>query len=359
VNGFAVRLATRADDAQIRAVLRRNVMPGAMALAFTHDPSFFDAIEVEGHDAQAIVGELDGQVVGAGLIARRRVYLNGAPAEIGYLSSLRADPVIRGTTALARGYRYFRALHNAHPASFYLSTIMEENATARALLTSGRAVLPAYHEIGRYQTVAVPLLRGRRGRPPAGLRLISGREVGAAAVAAFLNTVGSTRQCYPAYTAAEIDAPTGLLRGLALDDIAVALAGDTLVGVTAGWDQRPFRQHRVAAYSGQLRWLQPALGRLLPPSGEPVRCLLAALIAVRDDDPAVFRALLRHLRDRHADGTSQWLFVGLAAHDPLLPVAREPLHLTLHSRIYAVTWDDADAVETLDGRVPYLELGSL
>ncbi len=88
-HGLTIRLATREDDAQIRTLLRRNAMPGAMALAFTHEPSFFTAIEVEGDDPLVLVGEQDGQVVGTGLITRRKVYLNGVPADIGYLSSLR------------------------------------------------------------------------------------------------------------------------------------------------------------------------------------------------------------------------------------------------------------------------------
>jgi len=362
--GLTIRLATREDDAQVRAVLRRNVMPGAMELAFTHEPSFFDAIDVEGYDPRVIAGEEDGQVVGVGLLATRRVFLNGAPAEIGYLSSLRADPAIRGTTALARGYRFFRRLHNERPLPFYLSTIMEENAAAREILTSGRAGLPAYHEIGRYRTLAIPLFRRKRKMLPAWLRLTRGSEVGAEAIAAFLQHAGRARQCFPVYTAEELSAPAGLLRGLSLDDFTVALSGDEIAGTLACWNQLPFRQHLVAGYNGLIRWGRPALNllaapagcQLLPPPGTPVRCMLAACLAIRHDNPGVFRALLQHALSTRAGAGHDYLFVGLAEGDPLLPVAAEPLHIALRSRIYAVTWDAAPA---LDGRAPYMELGSL
>ena len=336
-------------------------MPGAMALAFAHEPAFFDAIEVEGDDPQVVVGEQDGQLVGAGLVTVRRVYLNGAAAEVGYLSSLRADPAIRGTTALARGFRFYRRVHEAQRrVPFYLSTIMEDNVAAREILTSGRAGLPSYHEIGRYQTLALPLLRQSTPRLPAGLRIVAGSAVGAEEIAAFLRETGRTRQCYPAYTAEELQAPTGLLRGLAVDNFAVAFTGDHIQGVMAAWNQLPFRQHVVTGYQGWLRWARPLLGCLLPPTGAPVRSLLAACIAIRDDDPAVFRALLRHLLKTHTGSAHRFLFVGLAGTDPLLSVACEPWHLTLHSRIYAVEWGDGrSAVAALDARVPYLELGSL
>lgn len=361
MNGLTLRLATRVDDAQIRAVLRRNTMPGAMELAFAHEPSFFDAIEVEGRDPQVVVGEQDGQLVGAGLVTVQRVYLNGEASEVGYLSSLRADSSIRGTTALARGYRFYRQVHEAQRrVPFYLSTIMEDNRTARELLTSGRAGLPSYHEIGRYHTITIPLLRQGKLRLPAGLRMVTGSAIGAREIAAFLQETGKSRQFYPVYTADDLQAPTGLLRGLALDDFAVVLAGDRIQGVMAAWNQLPFRQHVVTGYQGWLRWAQPLLGRLLPPPGEPVRSLLAACLAIRDDDPAVFHVLLRHLLHVHAGRTHRWLFIGLAGDDPLQPVAAEPWHLTLHSRIYTVEWGDGRAaLQALDDRVPYLELGSL
>lgn len=361
MNGLTLRLATRDDDAQIRAVLRRNTMPGAIALAFAHEPSFFEAIEVEGRDPQVVVGEQDGRLVGAGLVTIRQVYLNGEPSDVGYLSSLRADPAIRGTTALARGYRAFRQVHEAQRrVPFYLSTIMEDNRQARELLTSGRAGLPAYREIGRYHTQVIPLLRRRQPRLPAGLRMVTGSAVGAAELAEFLRETGKSRQFYPVYTADDLQAPTGLLRGLALDDVAVALAGDRILGVMAAWNQLPFRQHVVTGYQGWLRWARPLFGRLLPAPGEPVQSLLAACLAIRDDDPAVFRALVRHLLHQHAGGAHRLLFIGLAGDDPLLPVAQEPWHFTVHSRMYAVDWVDGQAaLQALDARAPYLELGSL
>ena len=367
--GLTIRLATREDDAQIRALLRRNAMPGGMALAFAHEPSFFDAIEVEGYDPQVVVGDLAGQIVGAGLVATRQVYLNGKSTEVGYLSSLRADPAIRGTTALARGYRFFRQLHEAHPrVLFYLSSIMEDNITARQLLTSGRAGLPTYHEIGRYQTTAIPLLHRQTPRLPMNMRIVAGQTIGGEEIAAFLQEVGKTRQFYPVYTPADLLAPTGVLRGLALHDFTVAIAGDRLLGIMACWDQLPFRQHVVAGYHGMLHWARPAVNlaslllgcRLLPVPAEPVRCRLASCIAVRDEDPLVFRALLRHQLATLAGGRHSFLFIGLAMNDPLLPVACEPFHLALRSRIYAVEWGDGcTAIQALAGRVPYLELGSL
>ncbi len=162
--------------------------------------------------------------------------------------------------------------------------------------------------------------------------------------------------------------PTGRLRDLSLDDFAVALAGDRVLGVIACWNQQSFRQHVVAGYHGMPGWVRAAVNlasscfdcRLLPPPGESVNHVLAACIAIRHDDAQVFRALLRHLQALHADRGHTFLSIGLAEHDPLLPLVRDPLHLTLRSRIYAIEWDDGHAdFEVPDDRARVLGVGKL
>ena len=362
------RLANPEDDAQIRALLQRIDMPGAMSLAFTYEPDFFAAVEVEGAHPRVVVGERDGAIVGMGLCAQRRLHVNGRPENVGYLGSLRGDPAERNGIGLLRGYRYFRDLEGTMPVRFYLSTIMEDNHAARRMLTSRHAGLPQYHEVSLYRTLIFPLIRRRKPKADSRFRIVRGEQVGAAAIAGFLDTVGPEKQFFPAYNTEDIESSTGLLRGLRLPDFRVALAGDRIAGVMAGWDQCAFRQHRVTGYSGVLRKLRPILNlaskclgiALFPSPGMPVRSFCAACIAIAENDAAVFRGLLRHmLYEMHGQGRDA-LMVGLAANDPLLQAAQAWWHITLSSRIYAVTWkEDSSLVPALQGRVPYLELGSL
>jgi hypothetical protein len=362
------RLANREDDAQIRALQQRIDMPGAMSLTFTYEPDFFAAVEVEGASPRVVVGERGGAIVGMGLSAQRRLYVNGQPESVGYLGSLRADPAERNGIGLLRGYRYLRQADATVPVRFYLSTIMEDSQVARRILTSRHAGLPQYHEVGLYRTLIFPLIERRKPKADRRFRVVRGEQVGAAAIAAFLNTVGPEKQFFPVYDAEDIESSTGLLRGLRLSDFRVALAGDRIAGAMAGWDQCAFRQHRVTGYSGVLRTLRPALNlaakclgiTLLPSPGMPARSLCAAGIAIAENDAAVFQGLLRHmLHEMHGPGRDV-LMVGLAANDPLLQAAQAWRHAALSSRIYAVTWkEDNGLLPALQRRVPYLELGSL
>ncbi len=341
-------------------------MPGGISFAFTHEPSFFDAIEVEGHGARVIVGEVGGLVKGVGLMARRRVYLNGRPQEIGYLSSLRIDSDMRGSTGLARGYRFLRRLHEQERGvPCYLTTIMEDNVPARTLLTSGRAGLPRYHEIGTYLTMCIPLVpvRARRG----GIQVVPAAGLGleAAQIAGLLSSWGPARQLYPVYTQQDIESSSGILRGLSVGDFFVAVDSGQPCGVAALWDQMSFRQNVVTGYSPALRLARPfanAVGgmfglTLLPAPGTAVAGLMVACLATRDNDPDVTRALLIRLIEEGRGRRKSYMFVGFAEHDPRAPAAATFPQITLRSRAYLVTWDGP--APALDGRPFYLEAGSL
>lgn len=368
--GLRGRLAGPEDDSGIRTLLRVAEMPGTIALAFTTEPSFFDALSVEGRRPRVMVGAEGDCIVGVGVMAEREVYLNGTPARVGYLGSLRLAPHIRRGTALGRGYRMLRRLHERDPVGpFYISTILEDNQAARAILTSGRAGLPTYHEIGRYRTLALPARRCTLGAA-AGLRIVRGDEVGVAALVEFLNDSGPARQFFPCYTPGDFGAGRGLLKGLDPCDVAVALHGGGIVGTLGLWDQSAFRQRVVTGYRGLLGAVRRplnALSRLLlgpeplPAPGRPVPALPLACPVVRGNRPDVLGALLDHATGRAAARGAAFVLLGLAAGDPLLAVARRRLHCTLHSRIYVVRWPGADGegLPALDGRPIYLELGSL
>lgn len=367
---MTVREGGAGDDAAIRDLLRRVPVPGAVSIAFTREPRYFDAIDVEGHAPRVAVAEREGRIVGIGLSARRTVFLNGVPREIGYLGTLRLDPSAKGTTALARGYALLGRLNEGgRGVPFHLTVIMEENLPALRLLTGGRAALPEYREIGRYRTLCIPIVRRRAARFPRGLEILRGAALGPEALARFLREVGRRRQLYPVYTGSDIASPAGPLRGLAEDDFLVAVRGGEPVGALACWDQSAFRQSLAVGYSPPLRAVRNVvnpLGRLLglpilPAPGGAVACVLGACVAVRDDDPRVFDVLLARALGEVALTRRGWFILGMAEGDPLLTTARRRLHLCLRSRVYAVTWggEDEGPAVALDGRPLYMEVGSL
>src|SRR5918996_5106048 len=139
-------LAEPADDAELRDLLRRTGVPGEIELAFLREPSFFVAARAGNRETQTIVWRdvEAGELVGLGERSIRAAYVDGEPAAVGYLSNLRGAVEWRKSLGLARGYAYLRTLHGDGKVPFYVTTILEDNVEAIALLTSERARLPRY-----------------------------------------------------------------------------------------------------------------------------------------------------------------------------------------------------------------------
>ena len=365
---YRLELAGPADDEDLRHVLACTPMPGDIALTFRREPSFFRGAGVDGFQRQIVAcrDTETGRIVGFGCRSLRKLHVNGVVRTIGYLSTIRLLAEHRNLGLLARGYRFFRDLHQDGQAPFYLTTIAESNEAALRLFTSGRAGLPTYHAAGTYVTVALPA--GKRNPP----RLTGGMSVRRAtdgdwsAILAFLATHGPRRQFFPSYSMLDVATPAGALFGLAANDVRLAVRNDEIVGVLAGWRQQSFRQTIVHNYAGWLRWLRPVYnswtwlrGRpMLPSPGEPIRYITAALPVVANDDTGVFDALLQTLLFEATD--CDYVAVGMAEGDPHLPVVRRLGGTAYATRIFHVCWPDGDAERLkLDGRPTYLELGSL
>jgi hypothetical protein len=368
---FQFELATPNDDADLRRILASTPMPGRIAVSLRREPNWFAAAVVDGYFRQVVTcRNLDtGLVVGFGCRSIRRLYVNGHLADVGYLSSLRLLSEFRKLGLIARGYAFFRRLHEDGRAPFYLTTIAEGNNTAIKLLTSGRAQLPAYRFTGRYHTIALTLSRRRfKHDNPAGVKLSAACDDDLPAILELLATEGPRRQFFPHYELNDFLCAEGKLRGLQLESVIIARRGGRLLGLLAGWDQHAYRQSTVDGYSGWVGRLRPLYNgwqRLrglsgLPPPGQPLRCLTAAIPLVVDNDPQLFAALIGELRRRHASGSWSHLLIGLHETDPLLPVAQRFAARSYTTFLYLVGWQDSDAARAaLDQRPVYLELGTL
>ena len=369
---YDFQLATHDDDAQLRAVLAATPMPGRIAVSFRRDPSFFDAAVVDGAFHQVIVcrDQQDDRIVGFGCRSVRHRFVNGRPTPVGYLSSLRVLPEYRSLGLLARGYAYFRSLHRDGKAQVYLTTIAEGNDRALSTLTTGRAGLPEYAFAGRYHTVVIPISRRRHGstRLDAALQIREATALDRDCLITFLQAVGPARQFFPCLGPEDFFEAASTFRDLAPRDLLLAFRRGRLVGTLGSWNQQGFRQSVVESYARLLGWLRPFYnawatlsGRpRLARVGEPLRCLMAAIPTVLENDATVFEALVEALLARASGGSADYLLVGLHETDPLLPVARRLAAESYVTRMYLVSWEDGQSFRArLDDRPSYLELGFL
>lgn len=360
------RLATTDDDPALRALIRRDAMPGPVRLAFGREPAFRAALELQGGDVQVLLAEQNGEMVGTGSRATREVFINGEPERIGFLSGLRLSPNARRGTGLARGYRFLRELHAAQPVPAYLTSIMEDNHEARALLESGRAGLPRYRFVGYLTTHALPV-RLRR-QPPAtrGLEVITAAALGVLETVHWLNTAGAQRQFFPVFHATDFGTP--LLRGLTLSHLFVALRAGQPVGALAAWDQSTFKQFHIAGYAPWLSVARPVLNlaarlrgaQTLPPPGQTVAVMFAAWWLVQPDSADVAASLLERVLAAAAQAGANFCVVGCMGDDPHARLLQQRRTLAVHSRVYLVDWEDGPGLaERLDHRRLHVETAIL
>jgi len=366
---YLVETATPGDDDSLRALLRSTYMNGPMRLSFQREPGFFLGADLGNLDTEVIVGRetRTGAVVSTAARAIRRAFIDGDDCPLGYLSGLRLRDDARKSALLARGYQYLKQLHADGRVPYYVTTILDGNAEARNILTSGRAGLPVYLPYGKLRTYLLPLYGRRR-------RLRTGAVTRGAASGILPDAVGCINafhagfQFAPAYRVEDFAVTCGMLRGLSTNDLYLRLRGREVAGMMAVWDQNAFKQSVVAGYSRILAAVRPALtlaakfglAPRLPRPGQSLPCLYAGLIASRDCDAALFQELVDTVLTDWTDRGYAYLLLGLSDRHPFSAMVAKRSTMAIESGIYLVYWQDSrpDRLPSTD-RIPHLEVATL
>lgn len=310
--------AVQADEPALRA-LTEVPMPGAFQVSYRQSPDFFLGERIRGDEARTgVLTDATNAVLGCGTRVVRRAWFNGAWRRTRYYCTLRA----------------FK------------------------LLTSRRAVLPAYLDVGGVVTFSA-VARALRNRLSPSLVLARATVADAAALSAFYNDPNGMQSLSPALA-------DPLPPGLAWDDfILVREKGSgEIVAAAALWDQSAHRQVHVAGYSSGLRLLRPFVNLAsaiqglprFPPSGNDFAFRYLAFRKVRADDTAAFRALLADAGA--ALHPNELLSFSLHERDPFVPVCANLKAIRYASRLYTLSYaPDPQPVDF--GGVPYVEAAML
>jgi hypothetical protein len=146
---FLVEPASQTDDAALRSLFRRTSMGSGIEVSFEREPSYFDALEIQGDRSEVgiVRDRQSGQIVASGTRVARKGFLNGELTDVGYLGDLRIDPEFRNRTLASRIYRALQERDSW--CDWYYTVIFEENVRALETVAKARAGLPTYHYSGR------------------------------------------------------------------------------------------------------------------------------------------------------------------------------------------------------------------
>jgi hypothetical protein len=361
-------LAGAADEPALRRLLRETALAGAVSVTLEREPCIHFGNAIEGESNQVLVGRspVDGSIVAMGTRTLLHCYVNGARQAVGYLGQLRLHPSCRSNpTILRRGYASLRRLHEDGAVAFYVTTIISDNERARRVLEAGLPGLPTYQHRGEVLTLVLSTIQPIR---PTDTRIDTARIDDLDGIVDCLERNGRRYQLTPCWTRADLLSETRS-RGLAIEDFIVARRGERLVGCIACWDQREFKQTVVRGYSSSLAWARPLANCLSPLTGTPKLPAVGQAfayaylshLAVDDDDPGVFEALVRaalHAARKHG---LDHVLLGLGEQSALTPIALERFKTRQYrSRAYLAHWPDGlEAVRAVDSRPLHLEVAIL
>ncbi len=338
---FAV--ATDADDAAIRRLLRETPMRGAVSVRFEREPDYFRGADLAGGVDQTIVAHDGTRLVCMGRCTERACWVDGHETRVGYLAELRLDAAARGRFGILRdGYGFFRELHCDDPAAVYFTTIAADNERARRLLESGVRGLPAYAFLGELDTLLVAVPR----RPRAvRLRVECATPERVPDLLRVLNAHGQRHQLAAVWTAERLAALAE--HGLPLERFLLACDGREVVACGALWDQRGFRQTVIHGYSRPLALARPFVNFASPILRTPRLPLPDAVLAHAFLSPLAFveglEAMLPDLIEAFfplaAHAGVEFLTLTLPTTDPSLPTLHRRFSTrTWRSRLYRVSW---------------------
>lgn len=345
-SAIRVRPARPEDNPALLALLRRTPQMGSVTLAFERAPDFFSGARVACEMPQVLIAEhreRPGSVLGMVDIGQRRQYLDGQPWPVSYLHDLRIAPEGRGGGVLAALFRAI-ALEMQAPGSWMEAVILEDNLVPLGIVGRGRPGLPNFYPNGRITTSLLP--GGHlRTRASSGLRIRAATAADAAQLQQLWQQA-SSQQGFPCYQVEELLNASPYYQGLRIEDYWLAFVGPQAVGVVGVWNQKTFKQTRVARYSPWLAALRKPYnlgsrvfgGLHLPAVGDTFNYLTLHGLSVQEKDPLIFQALLDHVL-AHQVEPRQSLVCGFFDDDPLGEVLRSYRRQTLRSCHFLLSYD--------------------
>lgn len=335
---FTFRVGTEADNDALLELVRLCPMAGPIEIGADRAPRFFALNELQGDPwFVAVVLDEAGEVVGCAASAVREVYVNGEPVRAAYLGDLRIAPRSRGKGILPRLGAFLLEQITPSGAELAYTTIIEGNRAAATVPI--RAEVARYIPVGRIRVAALT----SAPRAPRDIAVDTATAADVPEIARLLDATARRHQFGRRWSPEALVRATRRTPGLTTDRFLVVRSRGTIVAALAAWDQRALQQRLVLGYHGAMAAFRVAADlralvlrrRRLPRPGEAFRELHITHIAVADDDPRAFAALLAEAW-RRADGAYHLMSFGIAEGHPLLAALDGVRHGRFHTMLYAV-----------------------
>jgi hypothetical protein len=284
--GALYRLATAADDAEMRAVLRETSMESKVTATLEREPSFFGPDEAPGRFVPIVARneKPPHDLIGICACHFMPVYIEGKIVHSCYLGGLRLRRQYRGRAGVLRGG--FDAipvlLPNARTSPLLFTSVARDNRRARRILEAGLEGMPKYRFLGDMETFAVSVRRGKN------YKLLERAQISdIPELAAFHNATAAKNALAPVLNEEWLNRPT-IANDAIVRNFLVYRENGRIVACLALWDQRPYKQIVIQKYMRPWTFLRPlynlwarcARRQLLPAPGRRLEQVFLAFRAL-------------------------------------------------------------------------------
>ena len=362
---FVIRPTEESDAPGLSELLADTPQEGSIQLNFEREPNYFWATDVgtTQRDLWVMFDTEQERVAGAFSMGKRDVYVDGERQAIRYGSDLRIHRDYQGGRSLLR---FFKALPKVIGDDYYQTVILEENEASLSTVGGNRLKLqPKYYPYRRHRTNMIDLRRREKHQPDCQVRRATRDDL--TLMQSFFDDNARDKQFYPCYDFGQVGSDDPYYRDIRLEDFFLAFEGGELVGLTGLWDQKKFKQTRIAGYAKGIAVARPFYnlytkifgGLSLPPAGSLTSYVNLHSTVVKDNRSDVFADLLASVRVELRDSHYDALVVGFDVEDPLQKVTDGYKKVELFSLHFLAGFCD-DPSPTLDqNRLMYLETARL
>ena len=364
---FVFEPACEADGKELLAILEAAAFKGKISLLYTRRPDAYRSLKQEAQEVQILLARdtKHHKIAGFGACALRELFVNGQPARVGYLFSLRlASDYLKKTPILHRGFRLLHSQNQTKGIVCYLTTILEENRYAQKLFEKPRPFMPTYTPFGIYEIFAMPCRSAPRSKRRKDDSLVFSQATSrdAEELSHFLHREGRKLQFFPVVHAEDLQ--NRRFYGITIEDFYLLRSkmGEMLAAGLA-WDQRHYKQYIVQSYGGVFRYLRP-FSRILPFFGYPslpapgnaLAFFTLSFWAIKDNHPELFECFLQEIMQ--VSGHYPFFLIGLHERHPFHSLLQKRPHISYRSIVYQVSWQESSAL-LKPSTLPYLECGLL
>ena len=333
------------DAAGILKIMEADITPGRLQLLYTRRDDPYESFLAESPETKIGVIRDDGRIVATVAAIPRRMYINGEPRRVCYVSNMKR---LKDCEGYLDWHKVFTEMCRAVDCDFYFCSLLDDNEEVKRMLHKKRRFMPYSKVMCVYKTYIIsPKLR----LPVAAetirdAELVGGCREDERDIVRFLNDIGRTRDLFPVFE------KLSELGDLEAEDFCLLKRDGRILAAGALWDRSRIKQYVVKGCHGiyaLLRFFNPVLPYLgyirIPKDDEVAPVAFISFLLAEHDNMEYLRALLSYML-REARSRYSMLVAGTDSTNAKKPLLEGLRSVSFETRLNEII------MTNMDGKTP-------